>query len=354
MQIDDAYKGALILGTPSIIGTWGLDLLRDAAAAMEPPLEVRLLEKLDEIGPEEAWPRSLYLTQFPSASVLSIIESERMPVVAFLDEACDATAYIRRSSGCSFVEALRSATSGAVANRALLHAKTALVVRRSRSGPPNELIDKLFNHLMMRLPAEASNAIKQKYCGSVLGASTLEGCLQGVSSYKPLGEWSNELSSEEAAIVEQVLAPLLLMAFQEECVPVKWPCGVFLSADRPNEPAPIVANVTGAARNIYYGPFFHLPPGTYRARLVAGFSKSAIRSHFSAEVCGSTSLAKARFQPRDQGVFQGDFLVIHKVPQDAVEVRFRNDEGAIEGQVGLAWVEFQLLGKSDWSTHNVT
>src|SRR5262249_15507250 len=99
---------------------------------------------------------------------------------------------------------------------------------------------------------------------------------------------------------------------------------------------------------------FHLPPGTYRVRIVAGFSKSAIGSPFSVEVSGSTMLAKARFRPTDQGILQGEFLLIHKLPQDAIEVRFRNDEGAIDGQVGLAWVEFSLLENNDLSPHNVT
>ena len=355
MPIDDAYKGALVLTAPSIIGSWALDLLRDLAAAMQPPLEVRLLDKLDEVGPEEGWPRSLYLTQFPSASVISIIESGRMPVAAFLDEACDVIGYIRRSSGCSFMEALRSATSGAVANRALLHAKTALVVRRSHGGPPGELIERVFDHLKMRVPTEATNVIKQKYCGAAPRGSALEDCLQHVPSYKSPGEWSNELSSEEARIVEQVLKPLVQMACEDQCVPVKWPRSVFLFGDRPNEPAPMVADIVGPARSIYYGPYLFLPPGTYRMRLVAGFSKSAIETPFSAEVYGSTILlAKAQFQPLAPGIFQGEFLAVHKLPQDVIEVRFRNEGGALDGQVGLAWVEFLLLDNGELPTHSVT
>jgi len=65
-------------------------------------------------------------------------------------------------------------------------------------------------------------------------------------------------------------------------------------------------------------------------------------------------LAMARFRPKEQGISQGEFLLVHKLPQDAVEARLRTDEGEIDGQVGLAWVEFDYLGDEDIPLHKVT
>lgn len=347
-----SYKGALVVGPSSIFAAWVHNLLRDAAAAMT--LQLRFLDKFDDVGPEEEWSQTLYLTQFPSAPVISIIEGGRMPVLALLDEAQDAVAYIRRSSGCTFIEALRVATSGAVADRALLHADSALVLHRNYRGSTSGLIDKMLDHLVMRIPAEAYKAIKQKYLGSALEELTLENSLQRAPFYKPPGEWSNELTAAEAAIVDEVLKPMVLMALQENCVPIRWSYRVLLSGDRPNEPAPMIAEVAGAARNIYYGPYFYLPPGTYRARLVAGFSKEAVGLPFSADVAGSTQLAKARFRPAEPGILEGEFLVVHNLPQDSLEMRFRNDEGEIDGQVGVAWIEFEFLGDEALPIHSVT
>src|SRR5262249_13569113 len=192
------------------------------------------------------------------------------------------------------------------------------------------------------------------YHGPAVGAATLEDSLHRTSSYKPVGEWSSDLTPSEATIVDQVLKPIVLMALKEECTPIKWPYQVLLSGDRPNEPAPMIAEVAGAARNIYYGPYLHMPPGTYRARLVAGYSKEAVGLPFSADVAGSTQLAKARFRPTEPGILQGEFLVVHNLPQDPLEMRFRNDEGEIDGQVGVAWIEFEFLGNEDLPIHNVT
>jgi hypothetical protein len=349
----ETFKGAIIVTPPSIIGAWASDLLRDGAAAAAGPLEVRTLERLDDLGPEESWWQKLYLTRFPSASVISAIEDGRIPVIGFVDEACDTVAYIRRTTSCSFIEALRLATSASVANRALLRGKNAFVVRRNRNTAPDNLMERIFEHVNLPLASVADALkLKLKYCGNAKH-DVLEERLSVIASYKPQGEWSSEeISEEESKIVNQVLQPIVQMAFQKESLPVKWPCAVLLSPDRPNGQAPIVADVTGAARNIYYGPYFHLPPGTYRARLVAGFSKSAVGSPFSIEVAASTLLAKARFRATEQGIFRGEFIVRHRSPQDPVEVRFRNDEGAITGQVGLAWIEFEL--EEELRDHNVT
>ena len=81
--VDDvSYRGALIVAPPSIIGAWAHNLFHDVAVEMKSPLQVRLLDKFDDVGPEEEWPQTLYLTQFPSAPVISILESGRMPDVA--------------------------------------------------------------------------------------------------------------------------------------------------------------------------------------------------------------------------------------------------------------------------------
>jgi hypothetical protein len=343
MPIDSAYKGCVAVGPRSIFSAWAFELLRAAAAATSPPLQVRPLDRLDEAGAAGTWPKSLYLVQSPGAAALSIIENGQMPVVAFLDEACDTIAYMRRCSGGTLIATLQEATSGAVANPGLFRGKASLVIRRGSSGNGGELIDRVFAHLKLRLPGQALAAIKKKHCGAAAGNSSLESCLQTVASYKPPGDWSKELSAEEAKVAEQALTPLIQMAKQDS-VPIRWPRSVFRCLDRPNDPVPIVANMMGAARYIYFGPYLHLPPGTYRVRLVIGFSKTAVGTPFTADVYSSEVLAKAQFRPTGQGVFRGDFFMVHSRPQDVLEVRIRTDEGSIDGQFGLAWVEFTRIG----------
>ena len=45
-----------------------------------------------------------------------------------------------------------------------------------------------------------------------------------------------------------VLSPLIQMSFSESAGPVVWPTEAFLSGDRPDTPASLVAELTGGAR----------------------------------------------------------------------------------------------------------
>jgi hypothetical protein len=122
--------------------------------------------------------------------------------------------------------------------------------------------------------------------------------------------------------------------------PISWPSSVFLFGDRPNEPAPLVADVTGPARIVFYGPYFHLPAGRWQAQIVLGFSYDIFGTPFSIEVHGSTLVAKAIVKPDGEGIFRASFSLTHTRPQDPLELRVRNEEGAIEGRIGLARVQF--------------
>ena len=57
------------------------------------------------------------------------------------------------------------------------------------------------------------------------------------------------------------LSPLIQMSFSENPVPSSADQSV-LSGDRPDTPASLVAELTGGARILYYGPYFYLPAGS--------------------------------------------------------------------------------------------
>jgi hypothetical protein len=61
---------------------------------------------------------------------------------------------------------------------------------------------------------------------------------------------------------------------------------------------------------------------------------------FSVEVHGSAPVAKAVMKPEGGGIFAGFFQMVHSKPEDPLELRIRNEEGAIEGRMGLVQVQF--------------
>jgi hypothetical protein len=345
MTTDRQFRGAIVVAAPSLIGKWGIDLIREAAAAADPPLDFRTLDRLDVIDPAVSC-RTVYATQFPGEAVLAIVRDGTLPVVAFVDDATDATAYQRRVTECTFMEALRSVACGAVANPSLFRGVSTLVFYRGNATNPVSILERTIEHLAISLHNAKVAELTQKYCPAREDSRSLEASLSAcVPLYASRGNWTNELTDEETSIAEQALGPIVAMAIRRDWPPVTWPLAVFLSGDRPNERALIVTEMTGRARIVYYGPYLHLPPGQWEGELVVGFSEDAVGSAFTVEVCGSTPIARARFRASRPGLFRGTFVFSLANVQDPIELRFSNDQGAIEGRFGLAWVKLYYRGE---------
>jgi hypothetical protein len=346
MTTDRQFRGAIVVAGPGLIGTWAIDLIREAAAAAAPPLDFRVLHRLDVIDPAASG-RTVYATQFPGESVLTIVRDGTLPVVAFVDDATDATAYQRRVTGCTFIDALRSVACGAVANPSLFRGVSTLVFYRGNATNAVSILERTLEHLAISLHTDKMAELTQKYCPDKEDSRSLEAALSAcVALYAPRGNWSNELTAEEASIAEHAVGPIVAMANRKDWPPVTWPFAVFLSGDRPNERALIMTEMTGRARIIYYGPYLYLPPGHWEGEMVVGFSEDAVGSAFTVEVCGgSTSVARARFRASQPGLFRGTFVFSLLNVQDPIELRFSNDQGAIEGRFGLAWLKLHYRGE---------
>jgi hypothetical protein len=333
---------AIVVGPPSVLSNWGFDLVRAAAEHVQ--AEIRLVDRNDdveEIPTAPNRPRVFCLAQYPSPSLAAIIRGSRLPTIACLDEVIDAVRYLKESLGCTFLEALRAHTAAAAVCGAFFDNPSVLLVERRDDGTTGKIAGQMLDHLGLGMTLPAKQSLIEQFAGeSGAMAWPLERSLsRRVVGYLLPGKTST-IAANEAAVIEQVLAPMTRMSTTRYGGPICWPSSVFLFGDRPNEPAPLVADVTGAARIIFYGPYFHLPTGRWQAQVVLGFSHDIFGTPFSIEVHGTTLVAKAIVKPHGEGIFKASFSMTHTRPQDPLELRIRNEEGAIEGRIGLARVQF--------------
>ena len=194
------------------------------------------------------------------------------------------------------------------------------------------------------MPPSSSESLLDEFAGPESERASLEASLaRHVVGYEPLEAASTGLTPHEAELVNRALAPIVQMSWSPDPAPIVWPTSVFFSGDQPGSPASLVADVTGAARILYYGPYFHLPRGKWGARMMIGFTEDARGMPFSIEVHAGVLLARATTQSIGKGVFHASFQFVHEAPQNPVEIQVRSDQGAIGGKVALGRVEFKLL-----------
>ena len=339
MALELSSKDVIVVGAPSVMSVWGFDLVRAAAELAH--AEIRYVDRLDEVeevpvSPDRA--RVFCLSQYPSAGLLDIIRDARVPVIAFLDQPIDAVRFLKKAANCTFIEALRAQTAAATVYAALRDNPAVVLISRSEGALACRVVAQILDQLGLTTTEFAREAFIAKFLGEGAAKLPLESALsRRVFGYEKLGKTS-ALSSEETTVIGQVLTPMMRAAFRSDIGPICWPSSVFLHGDRPNERAPLVAELTGAARIIYYGPYFHLQAGRWQVRPILGFSHDIFGTPLWIEVYGSELIATALIKPKDEGIFQVSFSLVHHKPQDPLQFRIRSDESAIEGRIGLSRV----------------
>lgn len=344
---------ALVVGGPSVLAAWAHALVREAAALANPPLEIRALDRQDDaefLGTADSGPDRLFISSFPSVSLIAKVAAGQVPTLALLDEPADCIRFFKQQSNWPMTEVLRAQTLAHTIDRALYDNSSVLTVHRGMDIEATELIDAILECLQIRLSGPALSGLKERHTRNGQ-AKRLEDVLKvNVSEWAPLEDLPNLLSQEDASLVAQALAPLLHFAFEERPPRVIWPQKLFMFGDKPSEPPPVVIEVTGGARTILFGPYLFLPPGRYRVSFVIGFSEDASGVPFmvmAVQQLGQTTIARARWTSPAGGIFEGSFEMTHVLSNEAIEIILRSDEGAIEGRMAMVQISFDLLSEED-------
>ncbi len=94
---------------------------------------------------------------------------------------------------------------------------------------------------------------------------------------------------------------------------------------------------------LYYGPYFHLPLGRWRADVQIIVSGNLHDKKLAVDVFCGVVLARHQFTPAQGGLLQASLPFIVERAEDRIEVRVELLEGAIEGYLGLKQVFLQPI-----------
>gem|GEM_PF-3299573 len=336
-HVDELTVG-IAIGHESVLTAWGFNILRAAAAEMQGSLVVQPLDLGDPIEPQPEQARRIIVSKYVSAAA----RAYKSPVVLFLDDPLDAVRYGGAAHGASFNNALRLQTASAAGFGSLFERPDVLIIHRVSPLSARATAQSILRHFDLVLSEKRQHAAWEALAPE---GATLEAALAQTEGYAALGE--SGLSAEDRRTVSTVLSPLIHLAFSQDVAPVIWPANVFFSGDHPNEPASLVAEVTGAARILYYGPYFHLPKGVWAVKLLFGFDAEICGTPFSIDIRCSSLLARALVKPLEKGIFTSDFVFEHQAPEEPIEIQLSSNRGAIGGKIALARVEFTRIAYED-------
>ena len=340
---EDVHDVIVMTGT-GVLGTWVADFIRQAYSASERPAEVHSGEGdeiLSDFGRTHGEARAEIVTS-PGRRIMDLVQSRELPVAAVLDDPVDSVRYVMAARGMPFEAALRHQARAACGHHLLFDNPAALLIERGSVKPARVVLSTLMAHLKLRVRPDAEAALVEHFAGPEGENLSLEEVLaRHVDHYARLDQLKDFVAADDVAAVRQVLSPLVHGAVSADIGPIAWPTRTFMLGDRPNEPAPPVADLTGGARIIFYGPYFFLPPGEWEARLVIAFSAEAKGVPFRMLLLAKDRpIAKVAFRPQDGGAFEALFTVRHVDPEHFLEIQLWTDEGVIEGHVALGQLIF--------------
>ncbi|HEX8047182.1 hypothetical protein [Rhizobium sp.] len=341
-------------GMPGVMSSWGAAALHAVAREAYGEYAVISTDKVEDLRQHvqnRTKAHAVLVSQFPEAKLSELILRVNLPYMLFLENPIDAVSYLARSTEQQDLGLVRAVSASLACLEPIARAPTALIMRRNdvvgRSGI-DMLLRRIDEHFSIDLTADQiANALLHlgmRAPGKKLLATPPkleEAAAAVIAGYAPPQKGGSELSQPLHQAIEKVLLPLEIGHGDISGQPISWPRETFFSGDRPNESIEDSIDLTGGARCIIYGPYFHLPPGRWSAKLAFNIDEDCYGQIFTIEVHSGETLGKLRVCPEGTGSFETTMHVDIVEPQIPIEIRFMMDSGAIEGRLSGWTVEWQ-------------
>ncbi|HEX3952475.1 MAG TPA: hypothetical protein VHW90_02810 [Stellaceae bacterium] len=202
-----------------------------------------------------------------------------------------------------------------------------------------------------RDPAGTVGAIAQRF-GIAIGAADAAGIVASVAEDDPAlalqapAEWTLDIPANAHRAVDGALGAYSRNFTGSGALgQITWTRDLFIRMDEPDKRPTEPIDATGNARILIYGPYLHLPAGSWNARVTLGFSPETARSSFWIDACyAGRQIACATIQPDAGGIYTTDlFFSLEGHSGLGLELRVAVGSDNVRGQLALGIVTLQPL-----------
>jgi len=117
-----------------------------------------------------------------------------------------------------------------------------------------------------------------------------------------------------------------------------WRRELFALAQDGSQSPTDVLDISGPPRILIYGPYIHLPPGSWSARIVLGFSEAAVGHSFNVDAFSGEPLVSRTIRPDSSGVHATDIVFSAPAAQgQGVELRVWVVDGVRNGELAFGY-----------------
>jgi hypothetical protein len=323
------------IGLPSPLVEWCDALIARLMQSVAAPAEIVSANTLEELGLALIQTEASHFVvgcRLPSESLRSALTENNKRFVVALDDPRAAFYNLVKRHGFQSVAATR-AVAGSCASL-LNYAAMAggLVLRAEPDGSdPIRTAETICRHFALHIePAEVARVVNELAAD---GISPLPSNLET--------RWDG-IEASEREIVNGALDGYIDHFAGRGLGKIGWARDLFVVGDDPQQPATQPIDITGRIRNLLFGPYMVLPPGTWTAAVVLGFSREAAEMSYGLEFIAGhrcVSLSRTTIQPHGDRVFEATVsFVIDDTTDQPISLRISNERAAFEGRLVLGSV----------------
>ncbi|WP_298905214.1 hypothetical protein [uncultured Aliiroseovarius sp.] len=305
----------LVIGYPGAFFNWGVGALRSLIAShmRVTHSHIDLQDFSGTFGDAEGC--HVVSTNFPNPLLANYCARASIPIVGFFEEPVCSLGRDQEELPQEALADLRAISASVALCADLVKTENTLIVDRNRFAYGHDIVRKL-------------QGFVQEACGiAECGEDLLKELGQGL----PKAHQSEGERVENRPYTELFGRP----KSGKPTAGYEWDYPLFMFGEI-NEPVGSMwLDLTGPARTLYYGPYFHIPQGSYEFRIAMQFSEDAIGLPLTLEVVNKNVIGRGKVAAATAGKFAANLVVDVAYPQEPIEVRIKSDEGAIFGHVGL-------------------
>ena len=330
------------IGLPSPIVEWCDAVIARLAQCVVGPAHLVNANTLEELGLALIKSRASHFvigSRLPSDGLRSAIAENRSRFVVALDDPRAAFQNLVTRHGLDPIAATRAVAGSCASLLDYTITDNALVLRAEQDG---------------RDPLGTAEAIAHHF---ELDVSPLE-IAQSVEALAEIGmtpapndisTWWDCLEDPSREIVNGVLDGYIDHFAGRGLGKIVWARDLFMIGDDPYQPATRSIDITGRIRNLLFGPYMILPPGSWVATIILGFSKEAAEMTYGIEFIAGprcVSLCRTTIQPHGDRVFEATVIfTIEAATDQPISLRISNERAAFEGRLVLGSVTLTLQSK---------
>lgn len=344
-----------LIGTPSPILYTTLTVVRALAAVAIGDHEVLYANTIDELGNKlsiipKVRERCLILySDYPHADVLPAFTAIGSPLVICADDFLTIAHYSVVSRDYGGVDAARFAAMGLVNIEPVISAPPNMcLVVNTLTVRLSELVDSLAHLYGLALDSTDRQRVLDELTQAGNADDTLGGyATRTLPSPEPARAMLERRSPLENELIDLLASHYELIAQGRRLERLEWPPFALLRPDFPDRLTVGSIDLTGPARFIYYGPYFALPRGRWRADLVLEVSHCLSDNQIAIDVVAGVVLAAIKTKLPAQGAYGCAIQFEMRAPSNPVEIRVQLLTGAIEGLLVLRSVHLTRIGSLD-------